>query len=112
VTGVALLEAHVRAFNAGVGSGNWEPMLARFAPDAVLRFENVPAGPFSGIDEIRRAYERQPPDDQIVLLGVQADDDEAGSIVAAYAWLGGGTGRLELAHDRGEITALTVIFDQ
>lgn len=104
------MQAHVRAFNEGVRSGDWEPMLARFAPAAVLRFENVPAGPFSGIEEIRRAYREQPPDDEITLLGVQADD-ERGSAVAAYAWVGGGTGRLELEHDQGMVTALTVVFD-
>jgi hypothetical protein len=111
VTGRELVEAHVRAFNAGVRSGDWEPMLVRFAPDAELRFVNVPAGPFAGLDEIRRAYREQPPDDEITLLGVQADD-ERGTVVAAYGWQRGGTGRLELEHDRGAITALTVVFDQ
>src|SRR5205823_1569361 len=111
VTGAELLQAHVRSFNEGVRTRDWEPMLARFAADAVLRFENVPAGPFVGLDEIRRAYEEQPPDDEIALLGIQADD-EAGSVVAAYAWMRGGTGRLELTHDRSAITSLTVIFDE
>jgi hypothetical protein len=106
-----LVAAHVRAFNEGVRTADWEPMLARFAADAELRFENVPAGPFSGIDEIRRAYREQPPDDEITLLGIQADDDHR-RVVAAYAWLRGGTGRLEVEHDRGEIRRLTVVFDE
>jgi hypothetical protein len=103
------MEAHVRAFNQGVRTGDWEPMLAPFADDAELRFENVPAGPFRGLDEIRRAYREQPPDDQIALLGIQDEEDR---IVAAFAWMRGGTGRLVLEHDQGTITALTVIFDQ
>ena len=45
--GTDLLQAHVRAFNDGVRTGDWEPMLDRFADDAELRFENAPAGPFS-----------------------------------------------------------------
>lgn len=43
-----LVEKHVRAFNHGVRTGDWEPMLASFADDAEVRFENAPAGPFSG----------------------------------------------------------------
>ena len=106
----SLLEQHVRAFNHGVRSGDWEPMLAPFADDAELRFENVPAGPFRGVDAIRAAYREQPPDDEITLLGVQ--DDGEGTITAAFAWLKGGTGRLVLEHDRGTVKQLTVIFDE
>jgi hypothetical protein len=104
-----LIQAHVRSFNEGVRSGDWEPMLARFADGAELRFENVPAGPYVGLDEIRRAYREQPPDDQIQLLGSQADD-EKGEVVGAFTWLRGGTGRLELEHDGGAIKRLTVVF--
>ena len=109
-TVVDLLRAHVRAFNDGVRSGQWEPMLGRFADDAELRFENVPAGPFVGIDAIRTAYRSQPPDDEIRLLGVDERDER--TAVAAFAWVRGGTGRLVLTHDRGAITGLTVIFDE
>ena len=105
-----LLERHVRAFNNGVRSGDWEPMLVLFADDAELRFENVPAGPFRGIDAIRTAYREQPPDDEITLLGVQ--DDGERTITAAFAWMRGGTGRLVLEHERGLVSRLTVIFDE
>jgi hypothetical protein len=108
-SGTDLLQAHVRAFNNGVRTGDWEPMLGRFAAAAELRFENAPAGPFSGLDAIRGAYRKQPPDDEIRLLGVQERDER--TAVAAFAWLNGGTGQLVLTHDRGEITALTVVFD-
>jgi hypothetical protein len=105
-----LLEQHVRGFNHGVRSGDWDPMLAHFADDAELRFENAPAGPFHGLEAIRTAYREQPPDDEIVLLGVQADSEHTAT--AAFAWRKGGTGRLVLEHERGLVTSLTVIFDE
>jgi len=92
----------VRAFNHGVRSGDWEPMLVQFENDAELRFPRVA---FRGIDEIRRAYLEQGPDDEIVLLGVQED-------VAAFAWSKGGTGRMLFEIDRGAIAKLTVVFDE
>jgi hypothetical protein len=107
--GDALMKAHVRAFNHGVETGDWEAMLTRFSDDAEVHFENVPAGPFVGIDAIRAAYRDQPPDDQIQLLGVQENDER--TVVAAFAWLRGGTGRFVLEHDRGAVTKLTVVFD-
>ena len=76
------MERHVRAFNNGVRTGDWEPMLASFADDAELRFENVPAGPFHGIEAIRAAYREQPPDDEIALLGVM--DDGEHTVTAAF----------------------------
>jgi hypothetical protein len=104
------MERHVRAFNNGVRTGDWEPMLASFADDAELRFENAPAGPFHGREAIRAAYREQPPDDEIALLGVQ--DDGEHTITAAFAWLKGGTGRLVLEHERGLVKSLTVVFDE
>jgi hypothetical protein len=105
------MESHVARFNDGVRSGDWEPMLARFADDAELRFENVAAGPYVGLDEIRRGYREQPPADEIRLLGIQ-DDEQDSRVTAAFAWTRGGTGRLVLEHDRGAISRLVVIFDE
>jgi len=109
MTGRELMERHVRAFNAAVAEGDWDPMLARFADDAELRFENAPAGPFVGKDAIRSAYAEQPPDDAVQLLGIQEDDEH--HVTAAFAWSRGGTGRMLLEHERGAITRLTVVFD-
>ena len=111
MTGRDLMQSHVARFNEGVRSGDWEPMLAHLADDAELHFENVPSGPFVGLDEVRRAYAEQPPDDVIQLLGIQ-DDEKEGRVTAAFAWAMGGTGRLVLEHDRGAITRLVVIFDE
>lgn len=99
----------MRAFNAGVRDGDWEPMLARFADDAELHFENAPAGPFVGLEAIRVAYRESPPDDEILLLGIQDEEDR---VVAAFAWSRGSTGRLLMEHDQGAITKLTVVFDE
>jgi steroid Delta-isomerase len=85
-------------------------MLILFDDDAELRFENVPVGPFEGIDSIRRAYREQPPDDEITLLGVQEDGEQ--TVTAAFAWNKGGTGKLVLRHERGLVQSLTVIFDE
>jgi hypothetical protein len=110
VTGRELMERHVRAFNAGVETGDFEAMLGPFSPDAVLRFEGVPAGPYVGLPEIREAYRNQPPDDTVQLLGIQENDEH--NVVAAFAWSKGGTGRMHLTHERGAVTGLTVVFDQ
>jgi len=104
-----LIDRHVRAFNHGVRTGDWEPMLAPFAADAEVRFENAPAGPFVGLEAIRAAYRDEPPDDEIRLLGVQDDGEQ--TITAAFAWVQGGTGRLVLEHERGLVKTLTVVFD-
>jgi hypothetical protein len=105
-----LLERQVRAFNHGVRTSDWEPMLALFADDAELRFENVPVEPYVGIDAIRRGYRERPPDDEIVLLGVQETDER--SVAGAFAWSKGGTGRMTLEHERGAVKRLTVVFDE
>jgi len=104
------MERHVRSFNAAVGDGDWSPMLARFAEDAELHFENAPADPFVGLDAIRQAYADQPPADTIQLLGIQENDEH--HVAAAFAWSKGGTGRMLLEHDRGAVTRLTVVFDE
>jgi steroid delta-isomerase len=110
VTGRELMERHVRAFNAAVGDGDWQPMLAGFTPESELYFENVPAGPFLGRAAIERAYAEQPPTDTIQLLGIQENDEH--NVAAAFAWSQGGTGRMLLEHDRGAIKRLTVVFDE
>ena len=109
MTGAELMALHIRAFNHGVTAGDWEPMLVRFAPTATVEFENVPVGPFVGIDAIRRAYLEQPPDDTLHALGIQESDEH--TVVAAFAWSRGSTGRFVLEHDRGEVTRLRVVFD-
>ena len=97
-----LIERHVAAFNEGVRTGDWEPMLANFVPDAELHFPGVG---FSGLGEIRAAYREQPPDDTIALLEVRGR-------VASFRWTHGGTGTMAFELAGGRVMRLTVGFDE
>jgi steroid delta-isomerase len=107
----SLLTEHVERFNEGIRSGDWEPMLAGFTPDAELVFEGVPAGPFVGRDEIAEAYRRQPPDDEVRLLGDMRE--EGGTLIVDYAWLREGrrAGRMIVTPRDGAIARLVVTFE-
>ena len=99
------MERHVRTFNHGVRTGDWEPMLKHFAQDAELQFENVPAGPFGGLDAIRTAYREQPPDDEIVLL-------DGGP---RYAWArepARPAGEIHLTERDGVVTGIRVLYER
>jgi hypothetical protein len=80
----ALLEAHVERFHAAVLAGSFRDMVAHFTEDAVMSFEGVPVGPFSGRQAIAAAYAARPPDDRLVLLEVLGQN--ADSIDVSYAW--------------------------
>jgi steroid Delta-isomerase len=106
-----LLEAHIERFNHGVRSGDFEPMLAAFAPDAEMVFEGVPVGPFLGRDAIAHAYSAQPPIGEVRLLG--SPRLAGGVIVGDYAWATKGerAGRMLLSESNGAITRLVVTFE-
>jgi len=109
---MGLLHRHVRLFNEGVRSGNWEPMLSTFSEDAEMVFEGAPVGPFRGREAIKQAYETQPPDDEIDLLGARRQGDE---LEADYAWRRDGgqrAGRMILSTpDRRRIARMVVTFE-
>jgi RimJ/RimL family protein N-acetyltransferase len=110
MTGLELLHEHVARFNEGVRTGDFAPMLERFAEAAELAFEGVSVGPFRGRKAIAAAYRERPPDDEIRVL----DAEERGeAVVATYAWMrepevAAGELRLERAGDR--IARLVVTF--
>jgi len=108
---MAVLDEHVARFNEGVRTGDFAPMLAGFADDAVMAFEGVPAGPFVGRAAIGRAYAEQPPSDEIRILGTPVAQD--GVIAADYAWAAEGTraGRMLLTLSDRKIVRLTVTFE-
>ncbi len=86
-------------------------MLEQFADDAELAFEGVPVGPFRGKDAIARAYEEQPPDDEIVILRTRESGDDL--VTADYAWLAepkSRAGSIILRLSGGQIDRLVVTF--
>lgn len=107
-----LLEDHVGRFNAGVRSGDWEPMVEGFANDAEMEFRGVPVGPFVGREAIAAAYREQPPDDELRVLEQRQSD---GRIEARYAWLAEpevAAGEMFLTPEDGAIRKLVVTFDR
>jgi hypothetical protein len=50
-----------------------------------MRVEGIPIGPFRGLRAIERAYEMQPPDDEIVVLNVK-EEPGGNVILCEYAW--------------------------
>lgn len=107
------LGEYVATFNASVASGDFAPVLARFADGAVLRFENVPPESstleYAGRRAYTSAYDDNPPDDQIDLTGEPAADGD--HLVGTFAWRSdGGTGVLDLIVAGGLIQSMTVIF--
>jgi steroid Delta-isomerase len=106
-----LLAQHVARFNAAVRSGDFTALIAGFADDAEMVFEGVPVGPFTGRDAIAEAYDRQPPDDEVELLGEPRVEGD--TVESDYAWSREGTraGRMILTARRDEIARLVVTFE-
>jgi hypothetical protein len=107
---MTLLDDHVARFNDGVRTGDFSAMIAALAPDAELRFEGIPVGPFHGRDAIAEAYRARPPDDELVVLDRREEDDE---LVATYAWAAEPTvpaGELRLATRDGAIGRVVVRY--
>ena len=100
--------AHVAAFNDAVRSGAWAEFSGRFADDAELVFEGVPAGPFRGRADIAAAYVAQPPSDTLRVLDATTDGD---TDVVRFSWDEGGTGTMRLTWADGSVSRLVVSFD-
>ena len=107
----AVLVDHVSRFNDAVRSGDFDELVAGFAPDAEMSFDGVPLGPFAGRDAIAAAYAAQPPDDEIRLLGEPRVDGDTGE--SDYAWAADGrrAGRMILTARDGVIARLVVTFE-
>jgi steroid delta-isomerase len=110
MTGQELLERYIQTHNAAVRSGDWNAFGDWFAEDAEMRFEGVPVGPFRGREEIRAAYGRRPPDDEVNVLSVK---DEGERLVADYGWAseqGSRAGEIRLTRDGDVIRELVITF--
>jgi steroid Delta-isomerase len=101
---------HVAAFNVAVESGEWGRFADRFAADAVMRFTNVPAGPFNGRDAIARGYAEQPPDETMRILDITSDAG-AGADTVRFAWASGATGTMLVTWQDQLVAGLVITFD-
>ena len=109
---VDLLYEYVAQHNAGVRSGEWEPLAECFADDAVLEFDGAPVGPFEGRDAIAAAYRERPPDDEVQIIDAEERGD---TVVARYAWSiapDAQAGRLLLTRSGDKIVKLVVTFEE
>ena len=105
------IDRYIAAHNAAVRSGDWSAFSEWFTDDAEVRFEGVPVGPFRGRDEIRAAYESRPPDDEVGVRNVRADENKT---VADYGWAadeGTRAGELRITWDEDRISELVITFE-
>ena len=105
------IDQYIAAHNDAVRSGNWQPFASWFTDDAEVRFEGVPIGPFRGRDEIRRAYEERPPDDEVEVRAVRSDGRRT---VADYGWRnepGVRAGELRIDWEGERIRELVITFE-
>lgn len=108
---MSAIDAYIAAHNAAVRSGDWYAFADWFTDDAEVRFEGVLVGPFRGRDEIRRAYEERPPDDEVEVRNVRDDGDRT---TADYGWRGDAgvrAGELRIAWEGDRIRELVITFE-
>jgi ketosteroid isomerase-like protein len=105
------LDSYIEAHNAAVRGGDWSSFGDWFTDDAELRFEGVPVGPFRGRQEIRAAYESQPPDDEVEIRNVRSEGDRT---LADYGWKADGgsrAGELRVTWEGDLIRELVITFE-
>ena len=102
------VEEHFRLFNEAVRGRDWTAFVATFTPDAVMRFDGVPVGPYLGRDQIAQAYAERPPSDTMCCVSDTRDGDDD---VIRFAWDAGGGGTMRLSWRDGAVADLTVTFD-
>lgn len=86
-------------------------MVAGFTQDAEMVFDGVPVGPFAGRTAIGEAYERQPPTDEILLLGRPRVDGD--TVESDYGWVAEGrrAGRMIITAHGESVVRLVVTFE-
>lgn len=95
-------------FNDAVSSGDYSPLLATFAEDAVMRFDDIPLGPFVGRYAIAEACAIKPASDTMALIDMEVVGSDA--VTAAFEWDAGGTGRLYLRFDSAQVVEFAIAF--
>jgi steroid Delta-isomerase len=74
-----------------------------------MTFNGVPAGPYTGSEQIARGYAERPPSDTMTCLSVTREGDDD---VARFAWGADGGGTMHLSRRDGAVAGLTVTFDE
>jgi steroid delta-isomerase len=105
----AAVYEHERVFNDAVRSGNYAPLVEAFADDAVMSFDDLPIGPFQGLDAIRLAYADQPPTDTLTTRSIEHVAENAARV--RFDWDHGGSGSMELSWRGGRVATLAIAFD-
>ncbi len=100
---------HERLFNDSVRSGDFDDFVATFAEDAVMRFDDVPVGPFKGRAAIAKAYASQPPSDTMSIWSIEEVAPE--TAVAKFDWDAGGSGTMQVTWNDGQVADLTIAFN-
>ncbi len=91
---------HSRLFNEAVRIGSWDTFTATFTPDAVMRFDGVPAGSYEGRDAIAAFYAASPPASTMTVMSVESSGD---TDAVRFTWddgRGGGTLRVRWHDDQ------------
>jgi steroid delta-isomerase len=91
-----------------VRTGDYGPFLETFSERAVMRFDNVPMGPFHGLPEIAEAYATEPPTDTMALTAMEEIGGDG--VRALFEWDAGGTGQLFLRWDEEKVVELAITF--
>lgn len=109
-----MLTRYIQAHNHGVRSGDFSQLLDLFAADASMSFHGLPRplGPFNGHSAIAEAFAAHPPDDELVLDGLEADDE---FLRARYRWRAdpdASGGRLRLRVHHGRIVEVIIHIDR
>jgi ketosteroid isomerase-like protein len=105
------IDAYIAEHNEAVRSGDWRRFADWFTDNAEVRFEGAAVGPFRGRDQIRRAYEDRPPDDEVEVRAVRQEGDRT---IADYGWAGDGgvrAGDLRFSWEGERISELVITFE-
>lgn len=103
-----LAQEYIERHNEGVRSKDFAPLLELFAENAEMIFHSASIGTLIGRKVISDAFKYEPPDDELLVLGLGADDL---GVEIRYAWKNAPTvpaGVLEFHSHDGKITRLVV----
>lgn len=104
----AAARRHVDRFNGAVRSGDWAGFATEFAAEAVMRFTNLPVGPFIGRAAIEQGYYAQPPDDTMTIRRMEGIDSD--TVLVGFTWDADGPGTMLIRWGEGLVRELVITF--